>query len=109
MCRFNLHIFDLFLDSRLARVDSMNNRGIEFEFASVGHKTVHLLLNVVKLCVAEAEYVWVVKKHVGKSLVTCYEFFLGLGRVSVAPCVPCFTIVIQESIAPADSAVLAYE
>lgn len=92
------------LDRSFAAVDPTDNFHIEFRLSAIGIKTVHFLLYIIQLGVAEAEHLRIVQKHIRQPLITCKELFLGSGSVAVAP-----AVLIHALNIPLDAAVLADE
>ncbi|WP_213584332.1 hypothetical protein [Paenibacillus sp. J2TS4] len=45
----------LWLDGRFFRIDGANNGGVEFGLAVISAQSIHFLLDIVQLGVAEAE------------------------------------------------------
>ena len=89
-------------DRSFAAVDLTDNFHIELRLSVVGIKTVHFLLYIVQLGVAEAEHLRIVQKHIRQPLITGKELFLGLRSVAVAP-----AVLVHALNIPLDAAVFA--
>jgi len=57
----------LLLTSRLALKDRLEDRGVEFDFALIGVKSVYFLLDVGKLSVAKAADCGVIEEGISKA------------------------------------------
>lgn len=80
---FAVHSFRSVLDCGFRCVDLTNLRHIEFRLSLIGIQPVDFLLNVVKLCVAEAEHGRILQERFGQSLIACNKLFLSLRCVAV--------------------------
>ena len=83
MIEFAVHSFRSVLDCGFRGIDFVNLRHIEFRLSLIGIQPIDLLLNVVKLCVAEAEHGRILQERFGQSLIACNKLFLSLRCVAV--------------------------